>query len=77
VIKHRIVVATVASFSTAVLGAQAPQPPQTPDRLPAAAAEQPSTTLVGCLYREDQVPGRQQTSPNGLASSRTTSWPMH
>ena len=52
-------------FSTAALIAQAPQgagQPQTAPRPtpqpPAATAQQPTTTLVGCLYREDQVPGR-------------------
>ena len=32
------------------------QPPRTPE---AAVTVQPTTTLVGCLYREDQVPGRK------------------
>jgi hypothetical protein len=33
-------------------------PPSQSPRTPAAAATQPMTTLAGCLYREDQVPGR-------------------
>jgi hypothetical protein len=68
VINKRIIVATLAAVLTAALAAaQAPQggaqPPQTPPRpspetpTPAATAQQ--TTLVGCLYREDQVPGRK------------------
>ena len=66
-IDKRFISAIVALLSTAALTAgQAPQPaPQTaprpaPDR-PATTAQQPTTSLVGCLYREDQVPGR---SPN-------------
>jgi hypothetical protein len=38
--------------------AQTPQTPQTPQP-PGATAQQPTTTLAGCLYREDQVPGRK------------------
>jgi hypothetical protein len=63
-IDKRFMSAIVVLLSTAALTAgQAPQPaPQTaprpaPDR-PAATAQQPTTSLVGCLYREDQVPGR-------------------
>jgi hypothetical protein len=35
--------------------AQTPQAPQPPT----ATAQQPTTTLAGCLYREDQIPGRK------------------
>jgi len=47
----------VAGLATA--GQPQNPPPQTPPRTPAATAPQASTTLVGCLYREDQVPGRK------------------
>jgi len=60
----RITLATVTLFAAAALAAaqaqqgagqsQAPTPsPQTP-----AVTVQRTVTLVGCLYREDQVPGR-------------------
>lgn len=66
-INTRIIVGMLALFSTAALAAsQAPQNPrqqtaprpnpQTP--APTATAGQTTTTLVGCLYREAQVPGR-------------------
>lgn len=48
---------------TAGLAAQAlaqPQPPPpAPTRPPAASGQKPTTTLSGCLYREDQIPGRK------------------
>jgi hypothetical protein len=60
----RITVATFTLFATAALataqarqgGSNSPTPssPQTP-----AVSVQPTVTLVGCLYREDQVPGRK------------------
>jgi hypothetical protein len=66
-----ITAAMVVLFSTAALGgarnldqSQAPSPakPQTP--APTTSSQQSvttgvTTTLVGCLYREDQVPGRK------------------
>ena len=67
-INKRIVVGILALCSTAALAASqeprdpgqqpaAPRPsPQTP--APTATAGQTTTTLVGCLYREAQVPGR-------------------
>ena len=65
-INKRIIVGTFVVFSTAALAAaqepRASGQPQTAPRpqAPAAAAtHQPSTTLVGCLYREEQVPGRK------------------
>jgi hypothetical protein len=59
-----IIAATLPLLFVAGLGAQSagqPQnpPPQTPPSTPAATAQQPTTTLAGCLYREDQVPGRK------------------
>jgi hypothetical protein len=55
-------VALVATAALAVtqasLGAGQPQDPPLP-QTPAATTLQPATTLVGCLYREDQVPGRK------------------
>jgi len=61
VINKRIVVATLAPvFMAALAAAQAPQPqtPRTPDPQATTPATQ-QTTLAGCLYREDQVPGRK------------------
>ena len=67
VINTRLVIGALALCSTAGLAAsQAPQnpgqqtaprpSPQTP--APTATAGQTTTTLVGCLYREAQIPGR-------------------
>jgi hypothetical protein len=57
----RIIVATFAAvFTAALAAAQGGTQPPTPRSDPQAtspAAQQ--TTLVGCLYREDQVPGRK------------------
>jgi hypothetical protein len=48
---------------TALASAQTPSKPQDPPRQtpppPTATAQQSATTLTGCLYREDQVPGRK------------------
>lgn len=55
--KKTITATTLALCCTAGLGwAQNPpaQAPQTP-----STTVKPTTTLVGCLYREDQVPGRK------------------
>jgi hypothetical protein len=41
--------------ATGVLAAQAPS---SPAAAPAAAQASSSTTLTGCLYRENQIPGR-------------------
>jgi hypothetical protein len=60
-----IMAATLAPLfvaAVAVQGAgQAQNPPtQTPQtKQPTTTAQQPTTTLAGCLYREDQVPGRK------------------
>jgi hypothetical protein len=64
VINKRIVVATLAAVSTAALtAAQGTTQPQTPTyptpQTPTTTAQKPTTTLVGCLYREDQVPERK------------------
>jgi hypothetical protein len=48
-------VATAALSGTQVLLASQEPTPQTP----AATSQQPTTTLVGCLYKEDQIPGRK------------------
>jgi hypothetical protein len=65
VINKRIIAATLASFLTAALaaaqapeGGAQPQTPRNPDPQAITPAAQ-QTTLVGCLYREDQVPGRK------------------
>jgi hypothetical protein len=63
-VNRHITVATLVLFSTAVLAAaQTPDQPQTP--APTASQQNPTsvtttvtTTLVGCLYREDEIPGR-------------------
>jgi hypothetical protein len=61
--KKTITAATFALLAVAGLGwAQEPYtpPPTTPTpATPTATAREPATTLVGCLYREDQVPGRK------------------
>ena len=66
-ISKSISAATVALVATAALAvtqasalAGEPQdPPRPAPQTPAATAQQPGTTLVGCLYREDQIPGRK------------------
>jgi hypothetical protein len=62
--KKSIMAAALAPlFVAALAAAQAQNPPaqtpQTPPSASATTAEQPTTTLAGCLYREDQVPGRE------------------
>ncbi len=60
--KKPIIAATVALLSMTgpawAQGSGQPQnpPPQTPET---ATTVRPTTTLAGCLYREDQVPGRK------------------
>ncbi len=64
--RKSIMAAALAPLFVAALAAQGsaqaqdppPQLPQTPPA-PGATAQQPTTTLAGCLYREDQVPGRK------------------
>jgi hypothetical protein len=46
-------------FVAGVAAHQASQPQNPPPRTPPATVEQAKTTLTGCLYREDQVPGRK------------------
>ena len=53
--------AVVASSTLAGAQAGSPQEPQTPrptESQAAAAAQQPSVTLTGCVYKEEDVPGR-------------------
>ena len=61
--KHLITFAAVPLFFVAGLAAQEPASPATkpaqPAPRPGATAQQPTTTLTGCLYREDQIPGRK------------------
>ena len=65
--RKSIITATLAPlFVAALAAAQGPAQPQNPPaqtpqtpQPPGAKAQQPTTTLVGCLYREDQVPGRK------------------
>jgi hypothetical protein len=65
---YRIPVTTLAVISIAAFaaahdphnGAQNAAPPRPDPQTPAASVKvQPTTTLVGCLYRENQVPGRK------------------
>jgi hypothetical protein len=63
VIRNYIHASAVAVLCSGALAAQAgasqAQPPQPqPTAQPSAAASQPSTTLTGCVYREQDVPGR-------------------
>lgn len=48
-----------AAGLTAPAFAQPQPPPPAPTRPPAASGQKPTTTLSGCLYREDQIPGRK------------------
>ena len=65
--KQAIAIAALPLLLAAGLAAQEPasspsqpaQPPQPATRTPATTAQQPTTTLTGCLYREDQIPGRK------------------
>ena len=61
--KQPIAIAALPLLFVASIAAQEPArpagtPPQPPPRTPGATAQQPTTTLTGCLYREDQIPGR-------------------
>jgi hypothetical protein len=49
----------VAALAWAQAAGQPQYPPAQTPPAPTATAQQPTTTLVGCLYREDQVPGRK------------------
>lgn len=53
--KRMTIAAVMAWAFTAATAAQAPPPAQ---QQPQAAAASQALTLSGCLYREDQVPGR-------------------
>jgi hypothetical protein len=58
-----LAVVSIAAFAAAHdphSGAQTAAPPRPDPQTPAATATvQPTTTLVGCVYRENQVPGRK------------------
>jgi hypothetical protein len=61
--KQPIAIAALPLLFVASIAAQEPArpagtPPQPPPRTPGATAQQPTTTVTGCLYREDQIPGR-------------------
>jgi hypothetical protein len=45
-------------IAQAAASSQAQQPQSQPTAPPTAAASQPSITLAGCVYREQDVPGR-------------------
>ncbi len=65
--KKSVIAAAIALLTASALaGAQGARqaqnpPPQTPEtpQPPRAMPQQPATTLAGCLYREDQIPGRK------------------
>ncbi len=61
--KRPITIAALPLFFVAGLAAQEPasttSKPSQPAPRPGATAQQPTTTLTGCLYREDQIPGRK------------------
>jgi len=64
VVNRQIVALVFVLFSTVVLAAaQAPppssQPQNPPSQTPSATAPQSGTTLTGCLYTENQIPGRK------------------
>jgi hypothetical protein len=55
-----IVLAALAVLLAAPLGAAAPPQQEQPKTQPQTTTTvKPTTTLTGCLYREDQVPGRK------------------
>ena len=59
--RNPMIAATLPLLFVAAIAAQEPQKPQdpqTPPRTPTAAAQEPAAKLTGCLYREEQVPGR-------------------
>ena len=60
--KRPITIAALPLFFVAGLAAQEPASPATkpaqPAPRPGATAQPPTTTLTGCLYRENQIPGR-------------------
>jgi len=60
--KHLMTVAALPLFVVAGLAAQQPATPASQPAQPApragTTAQQPATTLTGCLYRENQIPGR-------------------
>ena len=59
-INKSIAIAAFAALLVAPLvAAQAPTPDQAKTQPQVATTVKPTTTLTGCLYREDQVPGRQ------------------
>ena len=62
--KTTIIAATLSLMCAAALTAQEANqqrnpPPQSPRAPGADTTVQPTTTLAGCLYREEQVPGRK------------------
>jgi len=62
VIIKRMTIATLGLFATAALSAaQAAQAPAQGAPPAATTVAQTTATLVGCLYRESQVPGRTPT----------------
>src|SRR3990170_2022007 len=56
---YRIPLTTLAVVSIAAFAAAQNAAPPRPDPQTPSVTVQPTTTLVGCLYRENQVPGRK------------------
>src|SRR5918993_5532984 len=54
-----IVLGALAVLLAAPLGAAAPPQEQPKTQPQTTTTVKPTTTLTGCLYREDQVPGRK------------------
>jgi len=61
--KRPITIAALPLFFVAGLAAQEPasttSKPSQPATRPGATGQQSTTTMTGCLYREDQIPGRK------------------
>ncbi|HTM34074.1 MAG TPA: hypothetical protein VL263_22335, partial [Vicinamibacterales bacterium] len=51
-------VASIAAQEPATPARPAQPTPQPAPRTPSTEAQKPTMSLTGCLYREDQVPGR-------------------
>ena len=56
---NKAVFGALIVFLPAALAAQAPAPNQAQTPSQVTTTVKPTTTLTGCLYREDQVPGRK------------------
>ncbi len=57
--KPIVIGALAALLAVPLIAAQAPEQDQAKTQPQTATTVKPTTTLTGCLYREDQVPGRK------------------